>query len=71
MIPSRTIESIKEACDKIEEANQSLSEINLKTIPKRYRTYIESLYLSVLKLGTVSNLIRVLIQELDSQDNHA
>lgn len=71
MIPSRTIESIKEACDKIEEANQSLSEIDLKTIPKRYRTYIESLYLSVLKLGTVSNLIRVLIQELDSQDNHA
>lgn len=71
MIPSKTIESIKEACDKIEEANQSLSEIDLKTIPKRYRTYIESLYLSVLKLGTVSNLIRVLIQELDSQDNHA
>lgn len=71
MIPSKTIKSIKEACDKIEEANQSLSEIDLKTIPKRYRTYIESLYLSVLKLGTVSNLIRVLIQELDSQDNHA
>lgn len=71
MIPSKTIESIKEACDKIEEANLALEDVDLKTIPTRYRKYIEGLYLSALKLGTASNLIRLLIQDLDSQDNHA
>lgn len=71
MIPSKTVESIKEACDKIEEANLALEDVDLKTIPTRYRKYIERLYLSALKLGTASNLIRLLIQDLDSQDNHA
>lgn len=71
MIPSKTVESIKEACDKIEEANLALEDVDLKTIPTRYRKYIERLYLSVLKLGTASNLIRLLIQDIDSQDNHA
>lgn len=71
MIPSKTVESIKEACDKIEEANLALEDVDLKTIPTRYRKYIDGIYLSALKLGTALNLIRLLIQDLDSQDNHA